>query len=83
MKKWNPHEVYHQIPQRLIFSRTSEYERRRPEETPLYEILQAELNTFDSERAIENRPLPDYVTEELRGISEVRPSPARVSKTEV
>ena len=49
----------------LPATKSYEYERRRPEETPLYEILQTELNTFVSEREIENRPLPDYVTEEL------------------
>ena len=49
----------------LPATRSYEYERRRPEETPLYEILQTELNTFVSEREMENRALPDYVTKEL------------------
>ena len=46
-------------------TKSYEYERRHSEETPLYEILQTELNTFVSEREIEKRPLPDYVTEEF------------------
>ena len=49
----------------LPATKSYEYERRRPEETPLYEILRTELNTFVSEREIENRSLPDYVTEEF------------------
>src|SRR6056297_3445848 len=41
------------------------YERRRPELTPCYRILQEHLNTFIAERQAEGRPLPDYVTEEF------------------
>ena len=41
------------------------YQRRRPEETPCYKIVQAELSTFIEQRHIEGRPLPSYITDEF------------------
>lgn len=41
------------------------YSRRKPEETPLYKIIQAELETFLSDRQAEGRPLPQYVLDEF------------------
>ncbi len=41
------------------------YLRRRPELSPCYHILQAELATFIADREAEGRPLPDYVREEF------------------
>ena len=41
------------------------YQRRRPEETPCYKIVQAELSTFIQQRHIEGRPLPSYITDEF------------------
>lgn len=41
------------------------YQRRRPELTPCYRILQEHLSTFVAAREMEGRPLPDYVTAEL------------------
>ena len=41
------------------------YERRRPELTPCYKILQEHLDTFIAEREAEGRPLPSYVLEEF------------------
>jgi len=41
------------------------YERRRPELTPCYRILQNKLSTFIAERQAEGRPLPDYIIEEF------------------
>ena len=41
------------------------YERRRPELTPCYRILQDELELFIADRRAEGRPLPDYVLEEF------------------
>lgn len=41
------------------------YQRRRPELTPCYKILQDHLATFIAEREAEGRPLPDYVLEEF------------------
>ena len=41
------------------------YERRRPELTPCYRILQDHLSTFIAERQAEGRPLPDYIIEEF------------------
>ena len=49
----------------LPATKSYEYEHRRPEETPLYEILRTQINTFASDREIENRTLPDYVNKEL------------------
>jgi hypothetical protein len=44
---------------------TNTYARRRPELTPCYEIIQAQLSTFIAERELENRPLPDYIIQEF------------------
>jgi hypothetical protein len=41
------------------------YQRRRPELTPCYRILQEELDTFLADRQAEDRPVPDYVVEEF------------------
>lgn len=42
------------------------YQRRRPENTPLYKVIQLEINTFISERQAEGRPLPDHVINEFQ-----------------
>ena len=41
------------------------YQRRQPELTPCYKIVQAEFETFRQERELEGRPLPQYVTDEF------------------
>jgi len=41
------------------------YQRRRPELTPCYRILQEELDTFLADRQAEGRPVPNYVVEEF------------------
>jgi len=41
------------------------YQRRLPETTPCYQIVQTALNTFVANRENEGRPLPAYVTEEF------------------
>ena len=41
------------------------YNRRSPEHTPCYQIIQSHLNTFIAEREAEGRPLPEYVLEEF------------------
>ena len=41
------------------------YQRRKPEETPCYKIVQAELSTFIQQRQLEGRPLPSYVIDEF------------------
>jgi hypothetical protein len=43
----------------------STYQRRRPELTPCYQIVQTELKTFVQDRELEGRPLPDYVIREF------------------
>ena len=45
--------------------RKKEYQRRQPELTPCYEIVQEELSTFLSDRNLEGRPLPEYVVKEF------------------
>ena len=41
------------------------YKRRRPENTPCYQIIQKHLETFIADRQAEGRPLPDYVLKEF------------------
>jgi hypothetical protein len=41
------------------------YQRRRPELTPCYQIIQQELATFINDRQEEGRPVPNYVIEEF------------------
>ncbi len=41
------------------------YQRRRPELTPCYRIINQHLDSFVAERAREGRPLPEYVLEEF------------------
>ena len=41
------------------------YQRRKPEETPCYKIVQSELSTFIQQRQLEGRPLPSYVIDEF------------------
>lgn len=41
------------------------YQRRQPELTPCYKIVQEHLATFVHEREFESRPLPQYITEEF------------------
>lgn len=41
------------------------YQRRRPELTPCYKIIQEHLNSFIADREAEGRTLPDYVLEEF------------------
>ena len=44
---------------------TYHYTRRRPEETPCYQVVQSTFNTFIANRELENRPLPKYIFEEF------------------
>ena len=46
-------------------AQTYTYSRRRPEDTPLFKVVQSEFRSFEEERAREERPLPDYVVEEF------------------
>ena len=41
------------------------YQRRQPELTPCYQIVQEELLTFLKDRELEGRPLPNYVIKEF------------------
>ncbi len=41
------------------------YQRRRPELTPCFKIVNRHLDSFTAAREAENRPLPKYVTAEL------------------
>jgi len=41
------------------------YQRRRPQLTPCYQIVNEHLDSFVAERSAENRPLPEYVLEEF------------------
>ena len=41
------------------------YQRRRPELTPCYRIIQEHLGTFIAAREAEGRPLPDYISAEF------------------
>ena len=41
------------------------YQRRRPELTPCYRIIQEHLSTFIAAREAEGRPLPDYISAEF------------------
>ncbi len=41
------------------------YERRRPEFTPCFKIVNEHLSTFMAEREAEHRPLPEYVAKEF------------------
>ena len=41
------------------------YQRRQPELTPCYKIIQEEWETFKTERELEQRPLPLYVIDEF------------------
>ena len=41
------------------------YQRRRPELTPCYRIINQHLDSFVAERAREGRPLPEYALEEF------------------
>ena len=41
------------------------YQRRRPQLTPCYQIVNEHLDTFVAAREAENRPLPEYVLEEF------------------
>ncbi len=43
------------------------YIPRRPEETPLYQIVQASYKTFVADREAEDRPVPEYVKKEFEG----------------
>jgi hypothetical protein len=45
----------------------NEYTRRRPEETILYGVVQAELETFLARAQGRERPVPRFVERELRG----------------
>ena len=42
-----------------------EYQRRQPELTPCYQVVQEHLATFIQDRELENRPLPPYVLKEF------------------
>jgi len=42
------------------------YQRRQPELTPCYRIVQEELSTFIQDRELEERPLPQYVIDEFK-----------------
>ena len=44
---------------------TYTYQRRRPELTPCYRVLQNHLSTFIADREREDRPLPKYVVKEF------------------
>ena len=41
------------------------YQRRQPELTPCYRIVQTEFETFRQKRELEGRPLPQYITDEF------------------
>jgi Transposase zinc-binding domain len=41
------------------------YQRRRPELTPCFKIINKHLDSFIADRQAENRPLPAYVTAEF------------------
>ena len=41
------------------------YERRRPELTPCYKIIQSAWESFKEDRELEQRPLPQYVNNEF------------------
>jgi hypothetical protein len=45
----------------------NEYTRRRPEESVLYQVVQAELETFLARAQARERPVPRFVERELRG----------------
>ena len=45
----------------------SAYARRRPEESVLYSVVQAELETFRARAQARQRPVPRFVERELRG----------------
>ena len=42
------------------------YKRRKPEESVLYQIVQAELETFLADASARERPVPRFVARELR-----------------
>jgi hypothetical protein len=46
------------------------YERRDPSQTPCYQIIQEELETFLADREHEGRPVPDFVEKEFRAYLE-------------
>ena len=45
----------------------SPYARRRPEESVLYAVVQAQLETFLARAQARERPVPRFVERELRG----------------
>jgi len=46
------------------------YERRRPENTPLYKVVSENLESWLASRDAAERPVPSFVEEELRGYLE-------------
>ena len=46
------------------------YERRDPSQTPCYQIIQEELETFLADREYEGKPVPEFVEKEFRSYLE-------------
>ena len=62
----NPHSSWSFGAMTLALEKTPcTYQRRRPELTTCYKILQEHLATFVAERDAEGRPLPKYVADEF------------------
>jgi hypothetical protein len=54
------------------------YQRHRPEQTLLYQLVEQHYPVFVDCMAGQGRPLPDYVQPGVRGLPSVRPAGARL-----